>query len=125
MHADSSSELYDGEVTKHVDSTVPIETATEIIEELVTAISGIDTDFDVKDFMDAGLFTFSANEYSVTENAKFAILTVTRTHGADGIVIVEFKPQLTKANGTTADPGDEFNESPQLLTFIPGQRTHV
>merc|ERR1711871_408400 len=122
MHVETSSELYKGEITKHIDPEVPLLSFTETIEELVSTISGIDTDFDVKDFMDAGLFTFSENEYSVTENAHFARLTVTRAHGANDTVVLVFQPLLTKANGTTADPSSEFNEVPQLLTFIPGQR---
>ena len=76
------------------------------------------TDFYVARFLNsvataAGSLQFSAPTYSVGESGPVATITVTRTGGSDGTVMVN----VATTNGTAVAP-DDYADSDQVLTFL-------
>jgi uncharacterized delta-60 repeat protein/uncharacterized repeat protein (TIGR01451 family) len=63
-----------------------------------------------------GFLTFSQTNYTVSEGATNAVITVLRTNGNANTVTV----QLTTSNGT-AIAGINYSNASALLTFLPGQ----
>jgi uncharacterized delta-60 repeat protein/uncharacterized repeat protein (TIGR01451 family) len=63
-----------------------------------------------------GFLTFSQTNYTVSEGATNAVITVLRTNGNSGTVTVE----LTTSNGT-AIAGINYSNATTLLTFFDGQ----
>ncbi|HEY9690604.1 MAG TPA: Calx-beta domain-containing protein [Oculatellaceae cyanobacterium] len=64
-----------------------------------------------------GIFSFSANNFNVNENATpISAVTINRTGGTDGIANIT----LTPSNGTAIAPAD-YNNAPIVVTFANGE----
>lgn len=71
-----------------------------------------------------GLIRFSAPVYTVTEGAKLATITVTRTGGAASGVSVDYTA-TTPLVGIPAVPGTDFTTVTGTLTFAAGQTSRT
>ncbi len=69
----------------------------------------------IKDVDVAGLLKFAPLTYSVSENAPSVTLTVTRTGGGAGGVLVDF----VTTDGTASSEGGDFDFTSGTLTFLP------
>ena len=77
--------------------------------------AGLQSGIDVNILASPGILQFASSSYSVTENAGFAQLVVTRTGGARGAVTVGYQ---TVSAGAT--PGLDFVSTSGTLSFAAG-----